>query len=233
MGEAKKKLEARRKSSHEIERTFVRQWNFLVSSCLDYDQGREWELVRIAGAIATFCNNGSSSSLLTLVEYGRTYNGLFLDTAGPIGDTNLLDDHPLIGVQIGPKGSSITHFLDDAPPDGWLKFGKWWSASVIRFASDGRKYNRQQLVLALRNTDGYGHVTANSDPLIDEIGENAPAKWQAFKDGQAEPVKGDILSSSVRQIGHELARSLQKYIPSLTERGIDYPDHMSIFNRAT
>lgn len=231
LGEAKRKAAAREKSAAEIERSFVRQWNFLVSSCLAYDAGSEWELVRIAGAVATFCNDGTSPSLLTLMDYGRFYQGRLLDTAGDVGDTNLLDDHPLVGFSMGIQGSAITHFLDDIPPDGWLKFGKWWNGTVVRFASTGQKYNRKQLILALRNTDGYGHVTRKADPLIDEIGEDAPARWQAFKDGQPEKIKGDILSSSVRQIGHELVRSLEKHVPSLVVNGIEYPAHLSIVAR--
>lgn len=231
MGEAKNKAAAREKNKFEIERAFVRQWNSLVSSCQHFDAGCEWELVRIAGALSIFCNDGSSPSLLTLIDYGREHQGRLLDTAGEVGDTNLLDDHPLVGFSIGTHGATITHFLDGVPFDGWMKFGKWWNAPVVRFASTGQKYSRKQLVIALRNTEGYGHFTKKADPLIDEIGEDAPVRWQAFKDGQPEKIKGDILSSSVRQIGHELVRSLEQHVPFLVEQGIEYPKNLSVLVR--
>ncbi len=224
MGEKKTKQAARKRSSAEIADKFKAQWNALTSSCLAYDDGHLWEVERISNSIAIFCNDGSQFSLMTLVDYRKTYSDELLDTAGEIYGQNLLPDHPLVGMQMGPAGAQYTNFLDMMPGSRWIRFGQWWSKNaVVRFPDGERRFTRRDIVMNIRNSEGGSHVDPNVSTVTDQLGPGSKALWTSVIAGKTTPIEGTILASSIRQIGHELLRSIQNSGSGLTQGGLEYP----------
>jgi len=225
VGEAKRKAEARRlKSPDEIKNHFVEQWNMLVSSCLAFDSGDLWEVARIANSIAMFCSDRGQNSLFTLIDFTRNYGTTALDTAGEINGRNLLNDHPLVGMSFGTKGAQFTNFLDDSIDNQWSSISHWWGKNaVVRFAKDDHRLTRSQLILLVRDKQGGSHVDRDIHEIISRIQEDIDQGWVAESDGIEVPMEGSILVCSIRQIGHEVIRTIEKHAATLVTQGKNYP----------
>jgi hypothetical protein len=96
---------------------------------------------------------------------------------------------------------------DDASWFRWLDFNNWWN-TVIFVYEGGRQLTRKDLVLAVSNQDGGAHV----DPALNENYArlsrlNALGRFTSDETGMV-PL-GDAELVSVRQIAHELLKSLK------------------------
>lgn len=223
MGEKKAKEAARRRSAAEIAEKFQSQWNALASSCLSYDEGHLWEVERIANAVAIFCNDGKQFSLMTLADYRKLYPDELLDTAGEINGLNMMPDHPLVGMQLSPQGATYTNFLDAVPTSEWISFGRWWSKNtVVRFPQGDKRFSRRDIILNVRNSEGGSHVDPYVAIMTDQLGPGSKGLWTSNVAGKLSPMEGTILASSIRQIGHELLRSLQRTGTTLISSGVKY-----------
>lgn len=226
LGQKKRKDIVRQKNQDEIRAHFRDQWNSLCSSCLAFDAGRGWEAARIAASVHIFCSSSGQDSLLSLVDFSRQFGSDFLDTCSPISGRNLLDDHPMVGMMLSGEAASFINFLDSGPANGanWTKFSNWWGHNpVVRFAQTNRRFMRSDVISAVRNKEGGGHVDVDVSLLADRLGDPNNAGWVANVNGLEKPLQGSILLSSVRQIGHELLRTIQNHAPDLVSTGISYP----------
>jgi hypothetical protein len=230
MGESKRKEKARReKSPAEIERHFFEQWNMLVSSCLAFDAGDSWEVARIANSVSMFCSDRGQFSLFTLTDFVRTHGGTAFDTAGHINCLNLLNDHPLVGMELGANGARFTNWFDDAFENRWSKIGDWWGKHpVVRFAKDDRRLTRSDLVLIVRDKQGGSHVDKDFHEILSRIEEDLDQGWMAESNGIEQTMNGSILVCSIRQIGHEVVRTIEMHGASLVKDGKKYPTKLGL-----
>jgi hypothetical protein len=110
--------------------------------------------------------------------------------------------------------------FDDVAPDRMgppVEFGQWWEP-VIMTDEEGNDFSRKTLVLALANQDGGAHVAAK---LRAGYAALMKANSLGFSGG---PIGGELKPllnwayASVRQISHELQRTIEREIPHLVGR---------------
>jgi len=114
------------------------------------------------------------------------------------------------------RGSYAAPLVDgnQTRPKKYVIFSEWWEKVVI-VDSNKNKFTRRELVLTLANKEGGAHV----DPLIDEayaeLTRHNSVGW-IVSDGKSEMPINDVELFSVRQIAHEVLKSLERQFPENT-----------------
>ncbi|MGH7966312.1 MAG: SEC-C metal-binding domain-containing protein [Candidatus Binatia bacterium] len=196
------------------------QIGFLERSSATYDAGDEDEALRLATAIRVLVHDTRrSTSLLSQLDLKRIG---FYDSAYNYNPENLLTHHGLIGLQFKDGVSSYRAPLDDRPGGvrRTVSFDDWWNKLV--FVDKTGKHTRAGLVLAVANQDGGAHV----DPALDEpyvkLSRENSLGWQAVGPAGERPMENPV-PASIRQIAHELLRSLREQAPPN-----NLPDYLSL-----
>lgn len=196
------------------------QMTFLKNSANSYDKGFEGDAIRLAAVIRVLVHDTSkSTSLLTLL--GKKDAG-FYDTANDYFPDNLVSEHCLVMMRLGPSAIYVAP-LDDLPSDRKDKkipFDEWWDKKVVSSyvepsESDKSLFTRKDLVLNVANTQGGAHV----DPQLDEAYANlfrfASSQWAVVRPGYSGGMENNPVLASVRQIAHEVIRTLTDEFPDL------------------
>jgi hypothetical protein len=208
-------------SREDLERQLRDHYDFLKRSGEAFDAGYEGEAKRLATSVRVLVHDGQGRPLLRLL--GAQKKIADLDTAGTLIPGNMLPENHLTMVRFGP-GTAIREVapLDDGPPvSAEVSFGQWWSTPVLRDHA-GNVWNRHSLVVALANQDGGAHV----DPALDEayaaLSRGNSMGWMisTSDDPTARPMPNPV-PVSVRQIAHELTRTLERHLPR--ELGLTEP----------
>ncbi len=192
-------------TSADLMRHLTEQLGFLKDSGNAFDSGREGEAKRLAVTLRVLLHDTEKShSVLGLL--GRK-GGLFWDSAGPDNPRNLLSFGGLVGMRLGPSDGRYVALLDDVPLSRFIPFDEWWNATVFRDQARTTILSRRDLVLTAANQDGGAHV----DPALDEryarFAQDNAFGW-AYSDGQTTvPMEGAV-RVAIRQIAHEVLRSL-------------------------
>ncbi|HEX2591721.1 MAG TPA: hypothetical protein VHL34_09515 [Rhizomicrobium sp.] len=126
----------------------------------------------------------------------------FIASGEEISGTNLLQDQPLILIQVGRDGGRYLPKLDNFPEARSLKFGHWWERDLI-LRSSTMSMTRRKLAFALRNSEGGAHYGQLDDADYIEVQEK-PA-W--FTD-KKQPLLG-VEAATMRQIGWEILQSIE------------------------
>jgi hypothetical protein len=193
------------------------QLRFLESSAQSFDQGYEDEAARLALSIRVLLHDTpNSKSLLGLL--GEKQNLKFLDTAGTINPNNLLSTAGFVMMRVGPEGVRYLPNLDDLPPPRMNKlpkpFAPWWNDPVTK-DQNGTLFSRRDYVLALANKGGGGHVDPSLNQDWADLTRDNSLGWFSFTgDGAATPV-GNPAPASVRQIAHEVDRTIRDQVSHL------------------
>lgn len=194
-------------SRGELEGHLEEQLRFLEASATSFDSGFEGEAKRLALAIRVLVHETKVSHSL-LGQLGLL-NARFCDSA--------LENHPknagtymgLVFMEFGGSRVRYVAMLDDVPPGeiAWVDFNAWWERTVF-IDKDHRALTRRDLVLAVANQDGGGHV----DPALDEVYANLSRHnsmaWFAHEGVTQRPMEGPELAA-VRQIAHEVLKTLR------------------------
>jgi hypothetical protein len=193
------------RSTSELEAMLGEQLAFLAASSDSYDRGFFGEAKRLATTIRVLVHDTKNSHSL-LGQLGRK-SGDFLDTSVPIHPDNRSSHGGLVMMGVGGKdGGRHLPMGDDVPYQTWLPFDKWWR-NIVFVDDRGQTMSRADLVLTAANQDGGAHV----DPALDEtylrLTRDNSMGWVAVSGSQEAPV-GEAGSASIRQIAHELRRSL-------------------------
>ncbi|MDH5203426.1 MAG: hypothetical protein OEW69_09225 [Nitrospirota bacterium] len=189
------------------------QINFLSSSDQSYDNEYETEAIRMAVAIRILLHDTKQSkSLLSQLD---KKNILFYDTARDLDPRNVLTDIGLALIRLSPKGAEYLAGLDDIPPERLnrkVPFDRWWSKIVIR-DKPRSEFTRKELVLYVANQDGGAHI----DPSLDEkyalLSRFNSMAWRAVKGGIDSPLKNRPELVCIRQITHEVLKTLKDEFP--------------------
>lgn len=134
----------------------------------------------------------------------------FYSAAARWDPDNFAPHHGLLQLAIGSGGaSSYRAPLDDRHPGllQWIPFVEWWSEVVI----DDRKGNRltrKELVLALANKEGGAHVDPALTPSYEAL-RGSPF-WVVESAHGTKPLAGRVELFSMRQVAHELLRTLEQ-----------------------
>ena len=199
--------------------------SFIRRSSRAFDEGDEAEAKRLAAHIRLLVHDtGASKSLL---------GQLGLKNSIRYEDTTIRREILPPGLTAWPPGTIVLHSgitvtqmngggprpgvafaapLDDVAPERIgppVEFAQWWKP-VILTDMQGNSFSRQTFVLALANKDGGAHV----DPSLDAsyaalVKANSLGRMGAGPGEELRPLL-NIALASVRQIAHELLRTLDR-----------------------
>ena len=181
------------------------QLEFLKLSCASYDNGFEGEIKRLAVSVRVLVHDTTKSeSLLTLA--GKK-NIDFQDTSDPYDNENPLGHSSLIQIHMTPQGGKLKAHLDDTIQPSWIGFDAWWNGIVL-VDLNKNEFSRKDITLYLANKDGGAHVEHEIDEKYHNLRMKNSLGWTtALGDGQ-EITWEDHVPSTMRQIAHELIKSL-------------------------
>lgn len=192
----------------------------MVASAASYDQGFEGEARRLSVSIRILVHDTSRAKSL-LTQLGKKEIG-FLDTATPFNPNNKLTVNCLTMMKYSFKDGVHTGAyvapLDNLSPSRANKkipFDAWWSGNIIYRDSRRNTFTRKDLVLNVANTDGGAHVDPNLDQAYAQFSRFNTLGWKVFKGGIAEDFANTPVLPSIRQIAHELLRTLKDGFPGL------------------
>jgi hypothetical protein len=200
----KKDAKRRRRSLLELEAHLENQLAYLKRSADAFDEGDEFEAIRLAVSIRVLLHDSpTSKSLLGQLDRKNTS---FCDTALLIQD---IDNTPgfcglaMIEIVDPPRYVAM---LDDMP-SRLTPFREWWSGVVLTDHA-GNSLSRERLIIIAANQDGGAHVDASIDERYAALSrDNAVGLFQASA-GRVNPLP-DPVPATIRQIGHEVLKTLE------------------------
>lgn len=190
------------------------QINFLSASSKAYDKGFEAEAIRLAVAIRILVHETSESkSLLTQLD---KKNILFYDTASDFNPKNIMTHIGLAAIMLGGTGGAeYSARLDDIPPHRLNKkvpFSDWWNKIVI-VDKERNQFTRKSLVLNVANKDGGAHIDPSIDKEYALLSRFNSMDWKVVVGGVESPFKNRPELACIRQISHEILKTLKDEFP--------------------
>jgi hypothetical protein len=219
-------------SQVDLEQHLTEQMSFMHRSARAFDVGDEAEAKRLAAHIRLLVHDtGASKSLLSQlgikdrIRYEDTTirreilpPGL---TAWPPGTIVLHSGITVTQMKMGGPRPGVVFAapLHDVAPERIgppVEFARWWEP-VILTDTHGNSFSRKSFVLALANEDGGVHV----DPELRAsyaalVKANSLGRMGAGPGEEMRPLL-NVALASVRQIAHELLRTLEREMPCLAE----------------
>lgn len=208
----------------EIDQHVSEQLGFLVDACVRYDAAEHVYAKHIAAILRLLLHDTPSSHAL-LQQAGRLQSTRWLDTAGTISDLNLLPEFNLVGLRMPPPeyfpildtfragvvevrqtafGRAVSRAIGSLLP-----FDEWWNRDVIKDRLKQR-FSRRDLVLAVANQDGGSHVDPGVDERYYALSRSNSLGWLVVNEDETTSPMGSPVPSSLRQIAHEVLRSLPR-----------------------
>lgn len=196
-----------KQSPSELQSQLNDQLQFLEASAARFDEGHDNEAKRLAATIRLLVHDTPKShSLLGQLELK---GGPFWDTAFKAIDENRAGHGGLVFIAMGGAKTRYVAMLDAIPPPyvRQVPFDRWWSAPVFVDAA-GRRLTRSDLVLAVANQDGGAHVDPGLEETYAALSRNNSLNYVA-NDGQGERAMDGPERAALRQIAHELLKTLK------------------------
>jgi len=214
-------------SQEDLEDHLREQLSFLISSATAYDNGNSSEAKRLAVVLRVLLHDTANSKSL-LAQLGmkerqfydssnyQRYNKTPWDVAVYTG---------LVGQCINIDSGQVSYIpiLDrkgDEPPQ-WAEFSFWWTMAVMK-DEIGNTFSRKDLVLTMANQDGGVHV----DPVITgkyaALSRQNSLGWKGSINGNAHQPLPHPERSAIRQIAHEVNKSLDLNYTKEVELGGAY-----------
>jgi len=199
------------------------QVEFLRGSAARFDEGSEREAKLIAVAVRVLVHDTSSSKSL-LGQLGLKDILTYYDTGDVLITGNFLPTLGLFRVNQRIRGdhqrASYDARLDDlADPGSWVSFERWWRRTVSQVPLADWNISREEYVLAVANNEGGAHVDPFFSPLYTALARENAFGWihERVKNGveESSPPENDPVFAAVRQIGHEIIRTLERHVPAL------------------
>jgi hypothetical protein len=203
-------------SSDELKDHLKEQISFLLKSAQSFDEGFISEAKRMAVAIRILLHD-TKKSISLLSQLGKK-NMHFYDTATDYDPDNLLPTLGLLMISVGSGGEYVAPLDGGSPPRykrGKVPFNQWWGRIVIADGK-GNKFNRRDIVLAVTNKDGGAHVDPRLDSAYAQLSKFNSLAWKSIApDGTSKDFTPSPELPSIRQITHEVLKSLKEEFPDL------------------
>ncbi|MCK4476787.1 MAG: hypothetical protein KAU16_08685 [Methanophagales archaeon] len=200
-------------TEEELKSHLKEQIQFLIRSSKSYDEGFEDEAKRLAVVIRVLVHDTSqSTSLLKLL---KKKDILFYDTTVDLHQNTLLHQGGLAYMRISSNGAKYYAPLDDVPPyraNNKVPFDDWWNKTVY-LDLNRNQFTRKSLVLAVSNTDGGAHVDPRLNKAYAGLSRFNSLGWKFFKNEVEKDFKNGPELPSIRQIAHEVLKSLADKFP--------------------
>lgn len=196
------------------------QIRFLISSSNSYDNGFLGEAKRLAGVVRILLHDTKSSTSL-LTQLGKKDIG-FYDTASDYDPRNVLTHWGLLIIRLTTGiGAEYVAPLDNLPPsrvrEGKASFNEWWNKIVFK-DSTGNIFTRWDLIKTLANKEGGAHVDPNLNEAYVNLSKYNSLGWKSMagRGGiKIETEMGNPVLPSMRQIAHEVIKTLRDEFPNL------------------
>ena len=201
------------RSQEDLIARFWEQINFLRSSSAAFDKGDEAEARRLAVTLRIFfVHSQKSKSLFEQLDIGRRIT--MLNTAEPINPRNLLPTFGLVMVRMDAGGGRYIPLLGDGPSfetSRLLPINRWLSRPVGKRGT--KQWSRQELITWVANSDGGAHIDSQLDLEHYELSRENGMGWQfSTSDSELEPIKGDFVLASIRQIAYEVDKTVIRHV---------------------
>ncbi len=206
-------------TSDELLGHLKEQIAFMQNSAASYDNNKfEDEAKRLAVVIRVLVHDTSNSkSLLSLLN---KKNIKFYDSALPYNPRNLAPYNGLTMMRLSTsEGASYVAPLNDGPPTRSrtkkLAFNTWWNGMFVIKDKDGTTLTRKDLVLNTVNTDGGAHVDPKLNIAYANLSRFNSLGWKVFRNDIEDDFKNSPVIPSIRQIAHEVLKTLKDEFPKL------------------
>lgn len=193
------------------------QIEFLIRSGELFDKGITDEAKNMATHLRVLLHDARYPSLLTQLSKKDI---LFYDSSLDQNKNNPLCHMGLIKLNLEINDISMSAYFDpplDKEPERYLKekisFNMWWNQIILE-NFNRQPFTRKELILAVANTDGGAHVDSDlEEEYFDLTRENSLGI--RFMDENVEELLIDSELVSIRQITHEVLKSLKDEFPEL------------------
>ena len=190
---------------------------FMKQSASSYDNGFEDEAKRLAVVIRVLLHDtDKSTSLLTLLNKKNIY---FYDSALPYKPRNLLPYNGLTMIGVISGEAWYVAPLDGGAPtrnrNKKRSFHVWWEDMFVIKDTKGNTFSRKNLVLNIVNTDGGAHIDPALDKAYADLTRFNSLGWKFFKRDVEDDFRNNPASSSIRQIAHEVLKTLRDGVADL------------------
>lgn len=197
---------------------------FMQSSAESYDKGFEGEAKRLAVIIRILVHDTErSTSLLTLLHKKKTV--FFYDTSAAYRpETIIVSFSGLLqqSIQISQTGQATAQYvapLDFLPPDRKtdkkIGFGRWWERNIIIRDNKRNTFTRKEIVLTVADKEGGAHIDPTLNNAYTQLSRFNSLGWKFFKSDVTIDFGNNPALPSVRQIAHEVLKTLRDEFPSL------------------
>jgi len=200
----------------------VEQIIFLTNSSKSFDDTFTCEAKRIATTIRVLLYDNptpKSNSISLLTQLDKKNIG-FYDTASDINSDSPIPQWGLLVISL--RSGKYLAPLNNLPPDrlkkGKVRFDEWWDKIVLKdFA--GNTFSRSKLIKTLADKEGGAHVDSKLDKdYVNLIKNNSMGITYVTHRGgiTSERAMGNPVLHSVRQIAHEVIKTLGDEFPNLS-----------------
>jgi hypothetical protein len=204
------------RSQDDLKKAFEVQLAALSASCASYDQGADWEAVRMATSVHLLVHDAGRRNTSLLTQLGIKQSLQFIASGYKIDPMNLMASTPLVMIELRAGAEAGVRYkarLDATPNElRRLSFGEWWERDKIFQTGKNDKspqsLSRRRLVFALRNKEGGSHY----DPVLEDPGYIRVSQepvWMAHSGGKEHPLL-QLELASMRQVTWELLQTLQR-----------------------
>lgn len=223
-----------------MERHLVEAYQGLQLSSSSYDAEFKGEAIRIAQTIRVLVHDTKDSKSL-FTHMGLKDRLAFFGTPFQHDPRNLLASNHLVMAALSADCNYDIYepFLDRILPipGGWkrLGFDQWWGENVSYMPDHSKStaatlipdtdiLSRRALILALANKEGGAHVDDKLDKTYARLSRlEKGGVMVSLRGGAARmPMYGPELAT-VRQIGHEILKTLEDAFPYLAGHKPNYP----------
>ncbi len=206
------------RTQDELNSLLDEQLEFIKLSAESFDRGFAGEIKRLAVSARVLVHDtNASTSLLTLCNRKSIR---FFDSADPYDDANLLSHSSLVQIHMSNRGALPKAQLDDAMTPRWVDFDEWWNGIVL-VDSAKNEFSRKDIVLHLANKDGGAHVDQQIDEKYNNLRTKNSLGWVTVLGDGRQIAGDDHVPATMRQIGHELAKSLDPRYVCIRDVGAD------------
>lgn len=191
-----------KRPTQNLEKHLATQLSFLQRSADSYDDGFTDEYIRLAQTLRVLFHNTRASH--GLLDQTETEFQIF-DTSGPFTPKNLVTNTALLKTGVGVASHLLFAPLSSAVRKNRIPVDNWWKQIVL--IGQGIKYSRRDIILTVANKEGGSHVDPNLTSDFVRIERTGLGLF--LVKGLAELcVPDNIISATIRQIGHEVLESL-------------------------
>lgn len=198
----------------DLVRELQEQIALLRDACSRFDSGLEAVGKHIGLSLRVLLHeHGSSRSLLDQLKFRDSW---FYDSAGPLYPNNLVPECNLVALKVDGKGGSYIPLIaasGGGPPRPYLQipFAQWWNRPVCKDAY-GARFNRQELISNVVNTDGGAHVDPVLDAAYEQFTRQNGLGWVIRRGDIQVALAGRPELACMRQIAHEVLLTMQERI---------------------